>query len=56
MYFEIITAIKVFRGELRGCFVLIKWVVMLEHWLQGLQIGFPNSMVSLFNPGANTRP
>jgi hypothetical protein len=25
--FEIISAIKVFRGELRGCFVLIKWVV-----------------------------
>jgi hypothetical protein len=23
---------------------------MLEHWLQGLQIGFPNSMVSFFHP------
>jgi hypothetical protein len=23
---------------------------MLEHWPQGLQIGFPNSMVSLFPP------
>jgi hypothetical protein len=23
---------------------------MLEHWLQGLEIGFPNSMVSFFQP------
>jgi hypothetical protein len=23
---------------------------LLEHWPQGLQIGFPNSMVSLFPP------
>jgi hypothetical protein len=23
---------------------------MLEHWPQGLQIGFPNSMVSFFQP------
>jgi hypothetical protein len=28
---------------------------MLEHWPQGLQIGFPNSMVSFFQPWVNTR-
>jgi hypothetical protein len=29
---------------------------MLEHWPQGLQIGFPNSMVSFFQPlGPNTQ-
>jgi hypothetical protein len=29
---------------------------MLEHWPQGLQIGFTNLMVSFFSLGANTRP